>query len=355
MSATGATLVDAGTAVAASDAAPGIEALERLVAAEIQRDAPADVRALADAIRARHGDAAMGVLYYGSLLRARDHEGVHDFYLLVDGYRRSYRSNPDRRGRPRGTMRSMLLAIANRALPPNVFYLELARDNRVLRTKYAVISLADFHRATGANYRHTMIWARFSQPFLLIGARDDAARRAVRECAARSIVTLVSRIVPLLPAVARGRSFAPGEFWQRAYRETYRAELRTETGDRALELYESARGRYDRALVAALRVLAARGRLRVALEGNRVRVTMRRRTIWLARASWPVRRRASKLLAVGGLLKSSLTFGDWLPYVLWKLRRHTGVVIEPTPRQRRHPLIFGWPVIFGLLARRDLK
>ncbi len=355
MSAPSATLLEADAVSERPGEGSGVAVLERLVAAELRRPVPDDVAALAAAIRERHGDASAGVLYYGSLLRARDHDGVHDFYLLVDGYRHGYRRRPDRRGRPRGALRSTLLAAANHALPPNVFYLELKHGARTLRTKYAVISLADFRRATSPQYRHTMIWARFSQPFVLIGARDESVQRAVNEGATRSILALVKRIVPLLPAVARGRSFMPGEFWCRAYRETYRAELRTETGDRAITLYESARGRYDRALLAALRVLDARGQLRVALEGNRLRVSMRRRRRWRARASWSLRRRVGKAMAIGGLLKSSLTFGDWLPYVLWKLQRHTGIQIEPTPRQRKHPLIFGWPVILGLLARRELR
>ena len=55
------------------------------------------------------------------------------------------------------------------------------------------------------------------------------------------------------------------------------------------------------------------------------------------------------------LIKSAFTFGDWLPYVLWKLGRHTGVSVELTPLQRRYPLIFGWPVIFKLLVSQKLR
>ena len=55
------------------------------------------------------------------------------------------------------------------------------------------------------------------------------------------------------------------------------------------------------------------------------------------------------------LLKTAFTFGDWVPYVLWKLERHTGRRIEPSERQRRHPLIFGWPIILPLLLRRNLR
>jgi len=43
-----------------------------------------------------------------------------------------------------------------------------------------------------------------------------------------------------------------------------------------------------------------------------------------------------------------------VPYILWKLERHTGRPIEVTERQRRHPLLFGWPVLARLLWRRDV-
>ena len=67
-----------------------------------------------------------------------------------------------------------------------------------------------------------------------------------------------------------------------------------------------------------------------------------------------LRRPAAKALAFVQLLKSAFTFGDWLPYALWKLERHTGHRVELTERQRRHPLIFGWPVLLRLLRSRDL-
>ncbi|NNL66050.1 MAG: hypothetical protein HKP30_07410, partial [Myxococcales bacterium] len=74
------------------------------------------------------------------------------------------------------------------------------------------------------------------------------------------------------------------------------------------------------------------------------------RAPWSAlRRAWRVRRPVAKALAVAGLFKTAFTFGDWVPYVLWKVERHTAVKIELTPRQRRHPLIFGWPVIVRVL------
>ena len=54
-------------------------------------------------------------------------------------------------------------------------------------------------------------------------------------------------------------------------------------------------------------------------------------------------------------MKTAGTFDDWVPYILWKVERHSGEPVEVTDRQRRHPLIFGWPVLFRLLRRRVLR
>ena len=62
----------------------------------------------------------------------------------------------------------------------------------------------------------------------------------------------------------------------------------------------------------------------------------------------------AKLAYVGQLFKTAFTFGDWLPYALWKLERHTGKPLQISERQRRHPFVFGWPVLARLLWRRDI-
>ena len=68
-----------------------------------------------------------------------------------------------------------------------------------------------------------------------------------------------------------------------------------------------------------------------------------------------MRRPVAKALACLGLVKTAATFGDWVPYVLWKLERQSGVQIEVSEAQRRHPLLFGWPVLIRLLRLRVLR
>ena len=138
--------------------------LEELVRAELLRPAPTAAVGLTDEILRRHGSAVAAVLFYGSCLRRRTNEGVLDFYVLVDTYRDAYHSR--------------LLAWANAALPPNVFYLEIESELGPLRCKYAVVSLRDFERGARPGGLRSGIWARVCQPALAVHRRHAPARAA---------------------------------------------------------------------------------------------------------------------------------------------------------------------------------
>ena len=103
-----------------------------LIKAGTSRDLPQEISVLADAARELHGESVLAVLFYGSCLRSGTvHEGLADLYLLVDDYRTAFDSHA--------------LALFNKLLPPNVFYLEVPFEGHVLRAKYAVLSLSLIH------------------------------------------------------------------------------------------------------------------------------------------------------------------------------------------------------------------
>jgi hypothetical protein len=281
------------------------------------------------------------VLLYGSCLRRDSAEGVLDLYVLVDSYRGAYASRA--------------LALANAILPPNVVYCELAGRDGTLRAKYAVVSLADFASAAAGRSLDTRIWARFSQPSRLVYARDEAARDAVSAAVETATVTLVEHALAWLPGSGPMQRFSAAELWGSAFRETYRAELRSERPETIQGLVASAPDRYREVTRAALHELERRGRLRVRAEGDEFEVESDAPARIRARRAWRLRRPAAKALSILGLLKTAATFGDWVPYVLWKLERHSGVAIEVSERQRRHPLVLGWPVILRLLRERVLR
>jgi hypothetical protein len=294
--------------------------LKSLVAQELSEPVAPAVLAMADAVRARHANAALAVLFYGSCLRKPEtllSDALLDFYLLVDDYRAAYDSG--------------LMAFANRLLPPNVFYLELPQVGGTLRCKYAVLTLDQFVAGTSRNALNVSLWARFSQPARLLWSRDPAIADRVTDSCVAAILTMLGN------AEALAAQSADAELlWRRAFEATYAAELRSETSDRAAELVRLDLTRYRRVTGPALELLREGGRAVPADESA---------------ALWRKRRRVGKLLNLARLVKAAFTFQGALDYVLWKVRRHSGVELSVTEWQRRHPLLAA-PVLAWKLYRR---
>jgi hypothetical protein len=315
-------------------------ALEALFRAELAGPVLPGALRMAEAIRAQHGEAVLGLLFYGSCLRRGVTEGVLDFYAVVDEYGAAYRS--------------MLRACAGAALPPNVHYLELREQD--LRAKYALISLADFaKRATPASL-DCRVWSRFCQPARIVWARDEATREALVHAAADAALTMAARMLAWQPGDARERDLPAREAWARAFHETYRAELRSEQPASIDAIAAADPARYAAVLRAALAALAEQGACELLAPGDgELRVAQDPAERARARRAWRVRRPLAKALAIAGLAKTPLTFQGWLPYVVWKLERHSGRKIELSERQRRRPFIYAWPVIFRLLREGVLR
>jgi len=291
-------------------------ALTDLIAQELAQPAAPAVRAMADAVRARHPEAAQAVLFYGSCLRRPDGllaDSLLDFYLLVDDYRSAYRS--------------ALAAFANHILPPNVFYLEAPHGGATLRCKYAVISLAQFRAGMSRTTDNVSLWARFSQQSRLVWARDPRIAQKVADACAEATLTMLGNTLPLVQGGAEA-------IWQRAFEETYRAELRSEDSARAIELVGADAERYRQVAALARQIV-----------GEEILATAE-----ACAAAWRRRRRVSKLLNLARLAKATFTFDGALDYVMWKVKRHSGVTLPVTDWQRRHPLLSA-PVLAWRLYR----
>jgi len=317
------------------------EQLAALVAREQDRPVSAAALALCDAIRARHGRSVAAILFYGSCLRRSTDEGVHDFYVVVDSYRACYGSG--------------YLAVSNYLLPPNVYTIEAETGSDKHRAKYAVISLRQFESCVEPSCLHPYIWARFAQPSLVVAARDLEARERVLAALSQAIVTFVWRLSVFMPSSGRHQRFSLSKFWHEAFQRTYSAELRNEKPETIRGIYESAPERYDEAARLALSKLEEQGRLTVLQRGASVDVEMSTGQRAASRWRWRLSRPVAKFIAFLRLLKTALTFGDWLDYILWKLERQGSEAIELTDLQRRYPLIFAWPVLFRLIAKKELR
>lgn len=316
--------------------------LRNHIAQELQQPVLPGVEWLAKELAKIHGETVLGVLFYGSGLREPTDEGVLDYWVIVDDYRAAYSSR--------------LHAIFNRVAPPNVFYLEREHEGSILRTKYGVISHSAFEHGTTRKAWHPYVWARFAQPVRLIACRDEEALSFLVSAVANAVVTMIERLVCFLPDRSGIFRFSLSAFWQEAFRRTYDSERRPESEDLIRGLYSANADRYDRVATHALHHLAEQGQFANATaHPHAFSLTLSGRTRWNNRLRWRFMRSYARVLGLIRLGKTAFTFGDWVPYVLWKLERHTGRRLELSERQRRHPLIFAWPIILPLLIRRNLR
>jgi len=282
------------------------DTLRQILSDELSQPVAETVKAIADVLRARYERAAVAVLFYGSCLRSPEAEladNLLDFYVLVDDYRQAYDK--------------AWLAVANRVLPPNAFYCETVWQGTHIRAKYVVISLDDFARFCRPETQNVSVWARYAQPARIVWTRDGSIADRIIQACMDAVTTMLRRAWPLEP-----ETWDPQTLWVRALRETYAAELRPESGDRAVKIFEADRARYERLTPI---VLDALGKPEMSREQ--------------ARADWKRRRRLGKTLNLLRIIKGTFTFDGGLDYALWKIKRHSGMTVPVTDWQRRHPLL----------------
>jgi hypothetical protein len=282
------------------------QALRETLSEELNRPVAETVKAIADVLRARYARAAVAVLFYGSCLRSPEAEladNLLDFYVLVDDYGKTYDK--------------AWLAVANRILPPNAFYCETVWQGTQIRAKYVVISLEDFARFCRPETQNVSVWARYAQPARIVWTRDAATVDRVVTACMDAVRTMLRRAWPLEPGTRDPRAL-----WTRALRETYAAELRPESADRAVKIFDADQARYERLTPLVLDEL---GRPETSPEK--------------AAAEWKRRRRLGKTLNLLRVVKGIFTFDGGLDYALWKIKRHSGMTVPVTDWQRRHPLL----------------
>ena len=270
-----------------------------------------DIHAMADHVRSGFGDGAVaGVLVYGSCLRGvSTADSLIDFYVLV------HHSNQ--------VSSSRLSAMACKVLPPNVYYAEVNFEDRVLRTKFAVLDVDTFGKWVMPQTKNPYFWARFSQPCGLMYFSDESARQKIEGHIRQAVVTMYGYCRGLANEEINAR-------WQEVLVNTYRTELRAEGPSRAAEIVELNSEYYQQISL---------------LFGN----------VKIQKASWTLRRVQGKTFSILRLLKASMTFSGGADYLAWKISRHSGVEVTLKPWQRRHPIIGALFILPGLLRKGAIK
>lgn len=292
-----------------------------LISRKSSLPAPTGVRALADEILARYGSSVQAILFYGSCLRTGDDsEGLVDMYLLVNSYSSTYR----------GRVQPFL----NKLLPPNVFYLELPFEGRVVRAKYAILSLRDFQYGTSMRWFHSYLWGRFAQPVGLIYTRNHQVVEQVHAALIQAVITFITRILPQV-----NEEFTARELWQKGLLLSYRAELRAERAQNLVHIFDATAEYYEQLTQAAMPLVPLAVEPITSATPIYYRARLPARVRHNGRLAWGLRTLQGKVLSVLRLLKGLSTFTGGPDYILWKIERHTGVRESLTPRLRRHPLL----------------
>ncbi|GGX60293.1 hypothetical protein GCM10011309_07670 [Litorimonas cladophorae] len=287
-------------------------------------DPPARVTEVMSIIQARHAGRVQAMVYYGSSLRELDNpEKMLDFYVLVDSYRKTHGTG--------------LRALLNRLIPPAVYYVEhTSPDGTVSTCKYSILSLSEFEKRCSSRAFLSQVWGRFSQPCAVLWSKDQAVLDRVWAARVTAVETMVNETAPLMA----GSASAP-ELWGRGFYESYQTELRPESSTgRSEEIVARFADRYG-AITAALYGQADKeGRFALPIDGQS-----------RAKRRWFFRRLLGKPAAAIRVLNGAATFDGGIDYIARKVENHSGVKLDPTPAQRKHPVLHS-PFLFWKMWRK---
>ena len=300
--------------------------LNKLVSAQLSSscDFPDEPRdQLLAQIQDRYGTGLLAVLIYGSYLRGK-RDTLLDFYVLLESY---------------GSMPQAWHGWLAKALPPNVYQIQTGSPPDEIRAKYALLTMNRFEYAVRSDF-HSYFWGRFAQPCGILWCRDESTKCRLIGAIGMAAATFTRRVVPTL-----GDTFSAMDVWQRGLSLSYQCELRSESPGHALKLFSFWPDYYTSITTA----LAGQGLgfQQAEQEGKYINTTSNN-TRRCSKASWWFRRMQGKVLSFLRLIKAAVTFSGGLDYLLWKIKRHSGVYIEPTSLQRKYPLIFVWPLLWRL-------
>lgn len=302
---------------------------------------------MAAALEEVSGTTVRAILLYGSHLTATspDRHSAFDFIVVVDDYRDFYDalSSAGELHRPPWLMTRMA-----RVLPPNVIVFAPDEGAEGL-AKCVIVSKDHLAEALGPEPPDHFLLGRMVQRLgkVSLASQEDEAWLDGLLAAARGRV--LDWMLPYLDAPVDAAGFG-----LRLLEVCYQGELRPESKGRPQRI-SAAQGDHFREHFGPVLTRGAEGGV-LSLDNGLFALTgpapQRVRRYWRAHF------RRSKIRATLRWFKHTLTFANWLPYVVRKVERHTGRPVHLTAIERALPLIFLWPrAIFVLMTRptREIK
>jgi len=305
---------------------------------------PSPASLLAGRLVDMSGGGVRAVLLYGSqLLRTRpDEHSAFDFVVLVEEYRPFYAALRTAGELPRPVWLMTKLA---GVLAPNVIAFA-PDDGRDGIAKCLVVSKAHFERALGPEAPDHFLLGRLVQRVEVVWSADPEQDRWVEARLAGARGGVLTWLAPYLEAPVDAAGLG-----RRLLEVCYQGELRPEAKDRAQKIFEAQEEHFREIFPAVLERGVAEG----LLQRRGPEYALVRPAEATERLRWRRHFARSKRRATARWLKHTVTFANWLPYIVRKAERHTGRTIQLTPLERKLPLIFLWPRAVHVLLSRPRR
>jgi hypothetical protein len=279
------------------------------------------------------GGDLVAVIFFGSRLvgTSPDEGSAADLVVVVENYLRFYESIGSRLPAAR---HSGIMASLNRALPPNIIYLNDPGGMRA-GSKCFVVSDHDLELGLSADAKDHFFRGRLAQRVHIVYARSDRDRAVIEQRidAARRLA------VEWVPLYMTDESFGVLDFCRGMLEVSYAAEIRPEARTRVTEVFRAQASFFRLVYGRVLQDAVREGRL--VADGDRFRLA--KKPSWRERRRWARFFRRSQARATLRWFKYMLTFDDWLDYIVQKVERRSGVRIELSKSERRFPVILLWP------------
>jgi len=132
---------------------------------------------------------------------------------------------------------------------------------------------------------------------------------------------------------------------------SYSAELRAESKGRIATLWDSNQAYYEQVAHATFSAHFPKVKVIQRNDITMYEMEYSRGDHTKNRLAWTVRKVQGKFLSILRLMKAAFTFQGGADYLIWKIERHSGVKIELTPVQRRHPIWAGLTTFWRLYRK----
>jgi hypothetical protein len=296
------------------------------------------LRGTVQALARAGGDSVAALLLYGSHLQASSPNrwSAYDFLLVTDSYSRFFQrlAAGGHHSRP-----PWLLTALSHVLPPNVISFDMGKPDEP-PAKCAVLSPRHLRRALRPRSPDHFIKGRVVQKLALVWSRGPEEEEMIISALMEAREGIVQWVKPFIPG-----PFTVEEFAERMLRVSYRGEIRPESPDRVVQVFQSQKDTLVGIAGESLAMAARKGQ--VQEDSGTYRWTRPP-----GKASWAFYTLyffTSKARATARWFKYMLTFDGWLDYIQRKIERRAGMEVEIEERERRWPLIFLWPKLFLVL------